>query len=740
MWSALATTIVCAASWALHQREAITIPGLESLEQVSSDVRFRLRGAQALANDRIVIVGVDDATRAEFPEVFHSRAGWAALLRAIAKHGPRAIGLDLIFGHPEVNLPANVIDQVRQAQKALASDEPTAGSAQQALAALTAVLNEVRGDDTLAEAIAAAANVRMGVVFGLSDRSLGETNERPGLRGARVRDVVVPKRPGATPFPANSVRLSLAPFMQHSAGAGALNVARDSDGKVRRAHAILEYRGRYYQAFAVSMAQAAFENVPPVEYIVGDNTLHMGPVTAPLSHQAEAFVSHLGPNGWFPRVSAADILARRVAPNTLTDKLVFVGFTDTLRDKLTTPLEESLDGVELHATFTHNILHNQLLRPASPWMTLLALLVCGGILTVCQTRIVRKRHSWIPGVALLIVVGGYLVATYVAFRMGVIAEVVPPVACSVFVALASLSTALATEGREKAQLRAAFAQYVSDALVEQIVRDPAQATLGGERRELTVMFSDIRGFSRFSEQLEPEALSAYLNEYLTPMTDLVRANGGMLDKYIGDAIMAVYGAPVPLREHAIQACATALAMLEALEPLNRRWKQQGLPTIQIGIGINSGPMAIGNMGSEARFDYTAIGDAVNLCARLEPLTKQYQVPVLVGETTAEFAASAFLFREIDLVRVVGRDTPARVLELIGPASLAPAWQDDINLFESALADYRSQQWDSADSKFLQLLARRPSDGPASVLRARLDDLRQQSLPPDWDGVFAHHSK
>lgn len=738
--SAVATTLLCVALWGLHQRGTITVPGLDALELLSSDVRFRLRGPRRPVGDSIVVVGVDDQTRHEFPQVFNSRAGWAGLVRQVASHNPRAIGIDLLFSAPEINLSATVVAQVKGARAALAAAPQPGEPSRQALAALDAVIAETKGDDELADAITAARTVHLGVVFQVSDRSLPARQPRPGLQGARLAEIVSVRDAGASPFAADSVSLSLPMFTRGAVGAGALNVAKDPDGKVRRAYAVIEYRGYYYQTLAVSMALASQQPHSAAGYMVGDHRLDVGQRSVAVSDRAEAYLSHLGPNKSFPRVSAADVLADRVPANALTDKLVFIGFTDVMRDKLTTPFADSLDGVEIHATLTHNILHDELMRPASPWLTLMAILLCGFLLAAAQLRFVRQWHAWMPGACLAVIVVAYLVVSQVAFARGVVMQVVAPTAASLLVALASISTALATEGREKARMRAAFAQYVSDALVDRIVRDPGQAKLGGHRRELTVMFTDIRGFSRFSETLEPEVLSAYLNQYLTPMTELVRAHSGMLDKYIGDAIMAVYGAPLPLEQHAEEACSTALAMLEALGPLNEMWQQSGLPEIQIGVGINSGPMSIGNMGSEARFDYTVIGDAVNLCARLEPLTKQYQVDILVGEATAALAGASYLFRELDHVRVVGRDAPAQVLELIGPRSVADEWSQDLELFETALADYRGQRWDEADDKFNQVLTRRPDDGPSRVMRARIADLRRQTLPEDWDGVFSQHSK
>jgi adenylate cyclase len=277
-------------------------------------------------------------------------------------------------------------------------------------------------------------------------------------------------------------------------------------------------------------------------------------------------------------------------------------------------------------------------------------------------------------------------------------------------------------------------------LIEKLLQDPERLRLGGQRRELTVLFSDIRNFSRFSEKLEPDVLSDLLNEYLTPMTDIVMDNSGMLDKYIGDAVMAVYGAPVPLDDHAERACESALLMLKKLGPLNEFWSKEGLPEIKIGIGINTGPMSVGNMGSQARFDYTVMGDSVNLGARLESLTKTYKVGVLVGEATQKAAEARFIFREIDSVRVIGRSASARVYQLCGSKDDSPFTEDDLALFQRGLDAYRDREWQESTECFDRFLQEHPEDGPAQTLGNRIASLKAQDLGPDWDGVYEQSNK
>jgi len=470
--------------------------------------------------------------------------------------------------------------------------------------------------------------------------------------------------------------------------------------------------------------------------------VRLGDRHAPVDPQGEAMLSYLGKNETFPRLSAADVLDGRIPHGALAGKLVLVGFTDKARDKVQTPLDAKMDGVEIHATLAHNLIYDQLMRPTAPAITLLTMLALGALITLAQLRVLRRRRAWLGGVIVAAAVVGYLIAAQVAFHQGVVVAMAAPLGTCVLVALASLGTALGTEGREKRAIRAAFSQYLAESLVERIASNPSrwQQILRGTRDELTVLFSDIRGFSRFSETLDPELLSSFLHEYLTPMTDLVLSSGGLLDKYIGDAVMAIYGAPEEMNDHARRACDTALTMLERLAPLNAAWKPRGLPAIAIGIGINTGPMSVGNMGSDARFDYTVMGDAVNLGARLEPLTKEYEVDILVGEETARQAGGGFVFRELDLVRVKGRQGTARVFQLVGRVSNSPLSDADLARWNRALADYRAHEWDAAERGFAQLLDAHPEDGPAQVMRRRVRALRLDPPGDDWDGVYAQVSK
>jgi len=739
--SALATA-VCAALYALHLSHCTQLPGLDVWEASTEDARVRLRGVRAPVDDRIVIVGLDDRTHAEAPELFQTRRGVARLVDAVAAHRPVVIGLDLFFAQPELRLDRRVVDDVERALALLdAESAPLSVAAAAARAALAAVVDQLRGDDMLAAAVAGAAPLALAFLMHLDDRGAAspEGARMPaGLSLARLSEAVVTEKPrGQRPERAGAVTISLPAIAAAASAAGFVNIAPDDDGALRRMPLVLEYGGEYYAAFGLSVAAAASrrQGEGGASYATGDDFLELEGARAAVDRRGIATLAYLGPARTFPHVSAVDVVRGAVPHAALAGKIALVGYTDVVRDVIIQPFDSVCPGVEAHATLVHNLLHGELLRRASPSAAMLLSVLVGGCLTFLQIRRLRRR-AWIVGAGALAAVAIYFAASQLLYvEHGLLIPVVAPVLTAVLVTAAALATGLATEGREKAHLRAAFSRYVPPGVVERILADPARIRLGGERRELTVLFSDIRGFSRSAENLEPEVLSEFLNEFLTPMTHLVLDQGGMLDKYIGDALMAVYGAPLEAPDHAARACRTALAMLEAIGPLSDEFARRGLPRVQVGIGINSGPMSVGNMGSQARFDYTVLGDAVNLGARLEALTRDYRVDVLVGEKTAELAGAEFVFRELDTVRVKGRAGVGRIYELCGAVGESRTGQADLDEFAAALADYRAARWREAEARLRRFLDRSPDDGPSQVLLERIAELAARPPSEAWDGVF-----
>jgi adenylate cyclase len=726
--TAVVATLALVGLLVVHARVS-ALPGLTKLEGMAIDARFALRGPRPPASDRVVIVALDDATRARDPEVFQTRRGWATLLRALARYDVKLIAIDLFFEAPEVILPPPLAARVRAEDDRL-RDAPPDAAPPELRALLHDVAGELRGDADLAAAVAETHRVFLGAYFRDLGAGSGEA-EPPQLQLARHGEVADGGGGGARrPVHASHVDFSLPAIARGAAGAGAVNSFHDGDDIVRRMPLAIGYHDAYYMPLGLAVALADLGHPGDTTYLVGEPTLDAAGRTLPLDRAASLDLDFLG-KAELPHVSAADVLAGTAPKSALAGKLVFVGLTYATVDKVATPLDRTADGIELHATLAENVLAGRILHRAGLAWMLAATALLGLVVALAQLRAIRRR-AWVPAVAVLVALAGYLALAQLLFAHGTIVAVAPPVAATLVVLAAATIANLATEGREKAHLRAVFSQYVSRAVVDRILADPARARLGGERKELTVLFSDIRSFSGFAEDMKPEELAAFLGEYLTPMTDLVLDSGGTLDKYIGDAVMAIWSAPVDIPDHAARACEVALRMQDALGELNRGWAARGRPAIAIGIGLNTGAMAVGNMGSAARFDYTVLGDQVNLASRLEALTKEYGVGILVGEATAQAAGARFVFRELDVVRVKGRAGAAPVFELVGRAGAArvePA-------FAEALAAYRRREFAAAREQFAALAG----DRAAATLAARCELLAAAPPPDDWDGVYDQRSK
>jgi adenylate cyclase len=726
--AALLGAVLLVSLYAVNDAGWLRVPFFDDAEHDFADWRYRYRGPRAPDGDDIVIVALDDDTRARAPEVFQRRAGWARLLAAIATGEPRVVAVDAFFASPERVLSPATVTALERAS-ALPAPPDT-------LAAIAAALDETRGDEKLARAVAAVPRLVLGTLFLLDREAAAEGAKEPiGLRGARF-DEAAGSGSAAThpPRAGDAVVLTRPTIAGERAQAGFVNKHADADGVTRRAYLVIERAGRFYAP--LGLRAAALYAAEPTSYLVGDREVGFGARRLPVDGRGQALLGFLGPRGTFPIVSAADVLDGTVPASRFAGKLVFVGYADAARDQAVTPFDTTFFGVELHATLAENALHGGFYRAPSPAIAFALVVVAALLGAALQLRFVRGRRTFLPPLLAALLLGGYLVAAIQLFLgAALVLPVVWPAVTLLVVVFAGVSTAVVVEGFEKARIRSAFAQYLDERAVKQLLADPTLLRLGGERRELTALFSDIRGFTAISEKLEPEQIISFLNEYLTPMTEVVWETGGLLDKYIGDAVMAVYGAPLEQADHAQRACAAALAMQERLAALNARWAAAGLPPLAVGIGVNTGPMSVGNMGSERRKNYTVVGDAVNLASRLEGLTKAYDVPILVGERTAELAADGFVFRELDLVRAKGKDRATRVFALVGPrgAAVPEGWRE-------ALEAYRQRDWDGAERALERVLAQHDDDGPALALRLRIAAHRAAPPPDDWDGAFDQDAK
>lgn len=535
---------------------------------------------------------------------------------------------------------------------------------------------------------------------------------------------------------------------------GFFNAHIDPDGQMRRLRLLHKSEEKIYPSLSLQAASLYFQNsevFPENGSIRSGETLDgiwLGThrfVTTDM--QSKMLVNYYdNPQKYFPVCGIAAMLDGRcdALENGLQDlkgKVILVGATAIGTYDLRPTAFGAVPGVFLHATGIQNMIDGKFLERFAgiQLIEVLILLVSGLFLGLVLPRVPPLVSVL---VTLTLIVGYYLVDVYLIFPRGLwLLNVFPTLQWAATLGAVVFHKYL-TEGREKRQIRQAFQFYLTKSVVDEMLKDTTKLKLGGERRECTVLFSDIRGFTTISESLQPEELSALLNEYLTPMTNLVFKYDGTLDKYMGDAIMAIFGAPVPYEDHATRGCLVALDMMDELEKLKQKWTAEGSPhTMDIGIGLNTGPMSVGNMGSEVRFDYTVMGDQVNLGSRLESINKQYGTNIIISEHTYKKAAQDVHARELDLVRVKGKNEPVRIYELLGRGQAQGETLGLIGVFEDALQSYRAQRWDEAAETFRHVLQDlKPNDAASQLYLDRIAEVRTQTLSPTWDGVFTATSK
>lgn len=484
--------------------------------------------------------------------------------------------------------------------------------------------------------------------------------------------------------------------------------------------------------------------------------------TIPADGQGRILLNYAGPQQMFPYVSLSDLL--NSSPNILIkqrvkeknswvvkdfsmkktdffkDKILVLGATATgINDIRSTPFDEHMPGPETHLTVLENIISKRYLVPLpneAPYM-ILFILGLGTFLTIVLSYMGALTSM---GISIILAVAMVFIDKNYIFGNGYVATIILPMLLIIILYVALTSYRYLTEERGKKELKQTFAKYVSPAIVNEILADPKNIELGGRKTNLTIFFSDVRGFTTISEKLDPRALSDLLNSYLTPMTEIVFKNHGTLDKYMGDAIMAFFGAPLPEKNHAEHACRCALQSIEKLKELQAAFEKKGLPSIDIGIGLNTGDVSVGNMGSNTVRSYTVMGDAVNLASRLEGINKQYGTRIILSQFTKAAIGSNFICRVADLVRVKGKLEPVMIYELIAEGKMPQNWADLLPLYNEGLELYRQKQWAAATEKFNAALKIMPNDELSKLYMTRCQEYIDEPPPQDWDGVFVMKTK
>ncbi len=524
----------------------------------------------------------------------------------------------------------------------------------------------------------------------------------------------------------------------------------DADGVFRRVPLVQAYQGYLFASLALATAQGHLDS-SRIELAVETDgskggkeyyaleTINLKNHRIPVDATGAVFVPYRGKQGSFPYIPAHKILSGKANPADLKNKIVLVGTSAPgLLDLRSTPVQNIYPGVEVHANIISGILDDRIKhKPAWTVGYEFVLLV---VIAISMTLLLPLVSPLFAAAGTLGITGLVSAGTFVAWNNNLILPLASPLLLIVLIFMLHMTYGFFIESRGKRQLANLFGHYIPPELVDEMSKSPEQYSLDGENREMTVLFSDVRGFTTISEGMDPKQLTQLMNALLTPMTRVIHKNRGTIDKYMGDAIMSFWGAPLADSEHARHALYAAMEMMDELKIMQQDFKQRGWPTVKIGIGLNTGNMNVGNMGSEFRMAYTVLGDAVNLGSRLEGLTKNYGVDIIVSETT-RLEIPEFTFRELDLVRVKGKNEPVAIFEPVGHKNdLDKSVTSELSAYKKALLNFRSQSWDKAELDFFNLNRAYPDRRLYQIYLDRVTVYRNQPPGDDWDGVFTHTSK
>jgi len=635
----------------------------QALELKLLDEHFRLRGPRA-PSAPVAVVGIDDASLEKIGRWPWPRATLGRLISAVSNAGARVIGLDVILAEPERAPDQRLADELLRRYEALGVGKG-GESAQRFERELRDLTERGDPDRGLGAAIEASPLV-MAAYFSLER---GEQGKDPSTPLPKFGFIRMKGRGQSSLLVSAATKLTEPlPVLAGSAKKlGHVNIVPDADGTVRRETLAIAYRDRFYPSLALQTARFAL-GVPDDQLVLDlGGAVQVGPVVIPTDVEGRMLLNFAGPEKSFPHYSAADVLSGAIPATAFKDAVVFIGATATgIFDLRVTPYSAVFPGVEIHASTAENILARKFLqRPAWVEVAVFALIL---VLPFGLASVLARLRPLSGGILAAVILAVLFGGAQALFAMsGVWFPVFYPMLAVAGTYIPITVHRALSEERQRLFIKRAFQQYVPEGVVSRIVADPSLLRFGGERKELTILFSDVRAFTTYSERYDAERVVEILHEYLTRMVDAVFRYEGTLDKFVGDAVMAVFGAPVPQTDHAVRACRTALAMMAGLRELEQKWRREGKEPFRMGVGINTGEVIVGNLGSDQRFDYTVIGDPVNLAARLEGLNKDFPEAsgIIISEFTYELAKNHIQARPLGEVKVKGKVAPVTVYELSG---------------------------------------------------------------------------
>jgi len=742
-WQRIAIALIPLVIALLHAVGVMSIGVFQRLDDIIYDARLRATMPGTL-DDRIVIVDIDEKSLAEVGRFPWGRNKLAQLVDVLfEQQGIALLGFDIVFAEPDQSSGLG-----RLSEMARNEFKDYSGFAER----VRQLQSELDYDSVFARALDGRPVV-LGYYF-TSDRDgrIAGSLPPPVLSIADIKGRTVPA------YSFSGYGANIAALTQAAPLSGHFNPVADSDGVVRTVPVLAEYKGEYYESLSLAMFRRlfgspslslgfseekwfsrSFQGLERILWKGGQSSL-----SVPVDSHVATLVPFRGPGGAtggsFRYVSASDVLAGKLPRGNLKDKIVLVGTTAPgLLDLRATPVGETYPGVETHASVLSGWLDDRIaFKPDYAMGYDVFVLTLAGLLLAVGLPLLTATRAVLLSVSVLFAVTAINTWLYLAFGL------VMPLAAAIVMNLAAFALNMSygyfVESKSKRELAHLFGTYVPPELVDEMVKDPDSYSMKATNRELTVMFCDMRGFTKMSEHMEPTQLQELLTGVFSNLTRIIRANRGTIDKYMGDCVMAFWGAPVETPEHAHLAVKSAIEMAAAVRDINMDHQSRGLPDIGIGIGINTGQMCVGDMGSNIRRAYTVIGDSVNLGSRLEGLSKTYGVDIVVSETTRKLATE-FAWQELDRVRVKGKEKAVAIYWPVAPAAqIKESTSTEIKTWGTFVKAYRAQSWDQADVLLINLMRMNAKKFLYQLYADRVASMRLLPFDPNWDGATNFETK
>lgn len=717
---------------------------LSFVELMTVDLRFKAR-ERITPGPYVSLAVIDEKSLAKEGKWPWPRGKMATLISKLSDAGARVITFDIVWSEPDDNRALKAVEDIEHEAEAF---EIKSERFDRYIAELKSQADE---DMLLADAIKKSkARVVLGYFFQTDYESSRHIDEKQiPIHQENIlnsRYIYVRSR---SPDMDDSIRFPEPLAPQSNIGvisnaaeyAGTFNMVPDKDGIVRQMPSIFKFRDELYAPISIMSVSAFLDSPPSVELANGTvDALRIGELLIPTDGEGRIAINYRGETNTFPHISATDILHDNIPEDTFKGKIVLVGVTATgAYDLRFTPFE-LFPGLEIHANVIDSILTEDFLyQPAAVELLDILAIVVGCIflgIVVPRTGVTLGAMSFC--VAFF---GYYLLCQYLFTNSGWILNLIYPLSAYLLIYISITAYEYFSESKQKRFIKGAFSTYLAPTVVKQLMDSPEKLKLGGEERQITAFFSDVQGFTGISEKLTPGELVDLLNEFLTEMTDIILKYQGTVDKFEGDAIIAMFGAPIDMENHAEVAAKASIDMQKRLVELREHWKDVGKPELEMRIGLDTGPAVVGNMGSASRMDYTMMGNTVNTAARLEGVNKIYGIYTLIGETTYEEAGDGVVCREIDSVNVVGKQEPVKIYQILGyPDDIDDRLRETVEHYHNGLNAYRAQDWDSAKDSFAAALALDPDDGPSKEMLTRCSEFKDDPPEADWNGTFTMKTK